>query len=541
MRATLALVNGEIYTMNGRKTEAVAVSNTEIIKVGNESEIEPLLDSKTRVIDLKGRTVLPGFNDSHIHLMAYGFSINSVDLSGTKSIEEIKSRCQAFIMQNKIEPGEWILGRGWDQNLFDQKRFPESKDLDEISTQHPILLLRMCGHIGSVNTLALENAQVTRDTYIEGGSIDKNANGELIGILREASLEWFKKERKPKPGKETLIKTIKKAAEGLLKVGVTSVHTEDSYDLGYSGSFYDIYEAYKLLNDKGELPIRIYQKVSLPHKKDLEEFLERGLRTGQGNDHYKIGPLKLWLDGTLGARTAALRQDYDDAPNNKGIMVYAKEELYEILHLAQKENIQICLHAIGDKALSVALDVYEKIQIEMPRKSRHRILHCLVGDSLLFNKMASLGIIASIQPVFPAYNWKMVESRLKGNRLKQSYPLKTLMDIGLKLSAGSDAPVTSPNPFLGIYTAVTRKDFKGFPEGGWLPEQCISVEDAIKIYTEGSAYSAFEENRKGTISEGKLADMVILNNNPFKVSTDEIKDIKVETTIVGGKVKYTVY
>lgn len=541
MNATLVLLNGNIYTLDGRKEEAIAIEGENIVKVGSTEEIESLVDSNTEIIDLKGKAVVPGFNDSHVHLVGYGNAVNAVDLNDATSIDELIDKCKQFIKDRKIQPGKWVYGRGWNQNLFieDGKRFPTKEDLDKISTENPILLIRVCGHIGLSNTKALENVGITKDTFIPGGSFDKDEDGNPNGIIREASLEWYKKNIYPKPSIEDIKESILSGAMELVRHGVTSIHTEDSYDLGYGGDFMDIYKAYKSLVEEEKLPLRVYQKISLPKKDDLLKFLETGLRTGHGDNYYRIGPLKQWCDGTMGARTAALIEDYSDDPGNRGILVYEEDELYENVYIAHKEDMQVCLHAIGDGALKTVLNVYDRVLKELPKPHRHRIVHCQVGNIELYKKLAELGIVINIQPLSTASDISIMNVRLGDKREKESHNWRTLTDLGVCISASSDVPVELPNVFYGIHSIVNRKDLNNKPEDGWLPEQAVTVEEALKMYTINSAYAAFEDDIKGTLTEGKLADMVILDKDPFEIDKKEIKNVKVLTTIVGGKVNYS--
>ncbi|MCC5911067.1 MAG: amidohydrolase [Clostridiaceae bacterium] len=355
--------------------------------------------------------------------------------------------------------------------------------------------------------------------------------------MREASLEWFKKNGTGNFGISEIRKSILDGGKELLKYGITSIHSEDSYDLGYSGDFLDIYETYQQMVKDEELPIRVYQKISLPKKQDVKMFLEGNLRTGDGDKYYKVGPMKQWCDGTMGARTAALLEPYSDDPDNKGILVYTKEELYENVLMAHKENMQVCLHAIGDAALEMILDVYEDVLRGFPRNARHRIVHCQVGNRSLYERLAKLDVSINIQPPQTATDWAMLNSRLGDKREKESHNWRTLTDLGVCVTGGSDIPVESPDVFYGIYAAVTRQDAERNPKEGWLPEQKVTVEEAIKMYTMNAAYSAFEEDTKGSITEGKLADMVVVDHNPFEVQPEYLKDIKVEQVILGGKLK----
>lgn len=540
MSAEMVLKNGVIYSLDGKKAESLAISEGKVKKIGSDKEVESLIGEDTYVIDLKGKAVVPGFNDTHVHLVGYGAAINAVDLNGVSSIDELITKCKDFIDEKQIDPGKWVYGRGWNQNLFvaDGKRFPTNEDLDKISTEHPILLIRVCGHIGLSNSKALQNVGITEDTFIAGGSFDKNSAGKPNGIIREASLEWYKKNIVPKPSLEDIKISILSGAQELLKWGVTSIHSEDSYDLGYGGDFMDIYKAYKELETEGRLPLRVYQKVSLPKHEDIEKFLKTGLRTGDGSNFYKIGPVKQWCDGTMGARTAALTEGYSDDPENRGILVYEEEELYQNILLAHNSGMQVCLHAIGDRALSTVLNAYERVISESNLPHRHRIVHCQVGNLGLYEKLARLGISINIQPLSTASDLNMMNSRLGSDREKESHNWRTITDLGVCISASSDVPVELPNVFYGIHAIVNRKDLNDKPKNGWLPEQAVTVEEALKMYTINSAWNEFEEEIKGTLTEGKLADMVILDKDPLMVDSGSIKDIRVLATLIDGKIMY---
>ena len=536
MSVTLALMNGKIYTPNKGVVEAVAISGEEIAEVGTLHEIDKLCDEKTIRIDLKGRPVLPGFNDSHMHLLEYSSFLDKVNLRGVTSIEEMIKLTQNFIRDTKKKPGEWVLGWGWDQNLFKDNKLPDRNDIDRISTDNPILLNRTCGHIGVTNTLALKTMGINKDTYIDGGIIDKDSDGKPNGILREMALTWFIS-RLPKPNREQIRYLIDLGISEALKVGLTSLQTDDFDFFGFEICD-DLLSNYNEMVEKGELPLRIYEEVETPNQNIMQAFLERGLRTGSGDDYFKIGPIKLYADGSLGARTAALEEEYTDDPGNIGVLVYSDEELNNLVMKAHNAGMQVAIHVIGDRALEQAINAMERALVRQPREARHRIVHCQIGTLPLFEKMAELGITSDIQPPFVSSDWSMVENRIGAERAKTSYAWKTMMNMGIKVGGGSDCPIESFNPLWGIYAAVTRKDLEGNPPNGWLPQEKLSVHEAISLYTEGSAYMSFEEAKKGTIEKGKLADVVVLDHDPYKTEPDDLKDIKVLATIVGGKIKF---
>lgn len=535
----LMFINGKVYTMDKDNTisEAVAVKDNKIIKVGTTEEILALKEDNSQIIDLEGKTLVPGFNDSHMHLVNYGYLQTQADLIGVESIEEINRRVSQYIKDKKVEKGTWVRGAGWNQDYFiGDKVFPTKYDLDIISLDHPIVVTRTCGHVAVVNSKALEVLGIKKGTaQIEGGHFDLDENGEPIGIFRENALAIVY-DAIPNPGIDEIKEMITTAIEQLNKCGITSVGTDDFGAL--PGKDYNkIIEAYLELKNEGLLNIRVYQQYLIPEINNLKGFLNKGYKTGWGDENFKIGPLKLLLDGSLGARTAALNEPYSDNPSTSGILTATQEELDEIVDFAHNNGNQIAIHGIGDRAMYMAFESIEKILNKNPKKDhRHGIVHAQITDEYLLNKFKDLEAIAYIQPIFLDYDWKMVKSRIGEEREKTSYNWKTMVDMGTHIACGSDAPVDSFSVMYGIYEAVTRKDLKGNPEGGWLPEQGLTVEEALYGYTMGGAYASFEEDVKGSIEEGKLADMVVLSDNIFEIDPHKIKDVNVEMTIFNGKI-----
>lgn len=529
----IALINGKIYTLEGFTAEAVAVSGEKIAAIGSTEEILKLCSSTTEIINLSGRCLLPGFNDSHMHFIAYGMLFDRIDLKNVTSIEEIINVGRKFIKQERKEAGAWIIGYGFDQNLFPEKTLPQKGDIDKISDVHPILVDRICGHVGAANTLALETVGVTKDTVIEGGIIGKDEHGNLTGVLYEAALDWFKS-CIPKPETEKIKDVIKKTAKEALALGLTSIQTDDLETTGFD----TMLEAYQSLDEEGELTIRINEEIQAARPEKLQRLLDTGLRTGSGSNYFRIGNVKLLIDGSLGAGTAGMRQGYSDDQDNKGVLVYSQEELNEIVGMAHHAGMQIAFHAIGDAAIELCINAVEKAMKDETKQLRHRIVHCQIADENLFIRMARLGIGADIQPSFVASDYKIVESKIGEERGSKSYAWKTMLNCGVHLGGGSDCPVEDCNPIFGIYFAVNRQDSEGEPIGGWLPFEKLSALEAVKLYTIDAAYLSFEENIKGTIKEGKLADMIVLSEDIFEVKPEKIKDIEVLLTMVGGKIQY---
>lgn len=537
----LIITNGKIHTMDSCKeiVEAVAVKNGKIIKIGKNNEVLSLKTENTEVIDLGGKVMVPGFNDSHMHLLNFANSLKMVELNNCTSIDDILQKTKTFIEEKAIEKGKWVLGKGWNHDYFQsEKRFPTRYDLDKISTEHPIVLTRACIHIAVVNSKALELAGITKGTpQIEGGQFDVDEKGEPLGIFREKALALINN-KIPSPTLQEVKEMIKEAAAYANSQGLTSIQSDDFGHI--PGVDYDmVIKAYKELKDENNLTLRIYEQCLLKTMDKVTNFLREGYMTGQGDEFFKIGPLKILVDGSLGARTAALCAPYSDDPSTSGILVYTQKELDELIGIAHRQGMQVAVHCIGDKPMYMTFEAIEKALQVIPRKNhRHSIVHCQITDETLLNKFKELDVLAHIQPIFIHYDLHMVEDRIGKNRMENSYAFKTMLQKGIHIALGTDCPVEPLDVMPSIYCAVTRKDLKGYPEEGWMPEQRLTVEEALYNYTLGSAYASFEENIKGSITEGKLADMVVLSEDIFQVSEDKIKDIQIQMTILGGKVVF---
>jgi predicted amidohydrolase YtcJ len=534
----LILINGKVHTMDKAKStaEAVAVRDGKFVAVGINEEVLAMETSETEVIDLKGNVVLPGFNDSHMHVFNFGSSLRMVNLVEAFSIEDIIYDTKKFIKEKNIESGKWVQGRGWNQDYFEgEKRFPTRYELDKISTEHPIIVSRACGHVAVVNSKALEVTGITAATaQVEGGHFDLDEKGEPLGIFRENALGLIY-DNIPNPTLKEIKEMIKDALKYANSKGLTSIQTDDLAHLP-GKDFETMIKAYSELRESGELTVRIYQQCLLSDSEKLKDFLNKGYRTGWGDEMFKLGPLKILADGSLGARTAALCQPYDDESSTSGILVYRAEELYELIKGAHDSGMHVAVHCIGDRTMYLALDCIEKALKDNPREDhRHSIVHCQITDETLLNKYKELDVVAHIQPIFLHYDLHMVEQRVGREKAKKTYAFKTMVNKGVHVALGTDCPVEALDTMPNIYCAVTRKDLKGYPEEGWLPQEKLTVEEALYNYTMGGAYASFEENVKGSITVGKFADMVVLSDNIFEMEPEKIKDVKVEKTFLGGK------
>lgn len=535
------LINGKIYTMNKQNevAEAIAIKDTIIEMVGSSEEILALKKDNTKVIDLRGKALVPGFNDSHMHLLSYGFSLTQVNLIGSNTMEELNLRIARFIMDKDIKEGKWVRGAGWNQDYFqDEKRFPTRYDLDNISTKHPIVVSRACGHVVVVNSKGLEILNINKDTpQVEGGHFDLDENGEPFGIFRENAIGLVSGSL-PSPTVEEIKSMMINGIVDLNSCGITSIGTDD-FEALPDRNYVNVMKAFLELKEENKLNIRINEQCLLPTIEKLQGFIDKGYGTGWGDNVFKIGPLKLLIDGSLGARTAALVEPYSDDSSTTGITTATQEELDSIVELAHNNDIQVAIHGIGDKSMYMAFESIEKALIKNPREDhRHGIVHCQITDEYLLNKFAELNAVAYIQPIFLDYDWHIVKDRVGEAREKTSYNWRTMVDKNIKIACGSDAPVETFDVLKGIYEAVTRKDLQGNPKEGWLPEQKLTVKEAVYGYTMGGAYASFEEDIKGSLEKGKLADMVILSEDIFNIEEDKIKNVKVETTILGGKVVF---
>jgi predicted amidohydrolase YtcJ len=518
MAASLVILNANLITLDPSKprASAVAVQNNRIVAVGSEGEVRKHVGNETRVLDLKRRTVVPGLIDCHVHMAEFGFSLGNPDLRDAKSTEEMQQKLREHARRNRGKG--WILGGRWNHEKFREKRYPTRWDLDFAVADRPVFLVRVCGHVGVANSEALRLADIKRESVVRGGRIGldehtREPDGIVVG--NAMNLVW---RVVPKPTPTMVREACKLACEKAVEVGLTCVHwLVDSLDE---------LEAVRKLNAEGKLPLRAYLCV-LP--KLLDQLAEEGLSAGSENGMVKVGFVKLLADGSLGARTAALEESYSDRSGSRGIMLLPQTKLSQLTLRAHKAGFQIGTHAIGDRAIKSVLQAYKGALDAFPRKNpRHRIEHCSVLDPLLIREMGSLGLVASVQPLFTVSDYWVVD-RLGKERARWVYPFKTLTEEGVIISSGSDCPVEDISPLLGLWAAVTRKDSK---------QERLTVDEALKTYTLNAAFASFDEDKRGTIEVGKLADFTVLSDDPFAVEPDEIRDITVEMTVVDGTVVY---
>jgi len=527
----LIIVNAVIHTMDPNQpiAEAVAVYGNRIMKVGSTKEIRKLAASNTRVIDAKKRLVLPGFNDAHTHFMSGGFQLSSVDLRSSNSPKEFAERLRAFA--EKLPKGRWIKGGDWDHERWPDAKLPTKELIDSFTPDTPVFVNRLDGHMGLANSLVLRLAGITRQTIDPpGGVIVRDPKtGEPTGILKDAAQSFVWKVIPPSTFEEKLA-AARAASDYAASLGVTSIQDMSAgVDVG----------VYQTLLDRGELKTRIYAVSPLPA---WERLARTGVRAHFGSEMLRVGGLKGFADGSLGSTTALFYEPYRDEPGTSGIAgdeMYPEGAMLARVREADKAGLQTMIHAIGDRANDLILTIFEQVERENgDRDRRFRIEHAQHLRPQDIPRFSRDKVIVSMQPYHAIDDGRWAEKRIGKERAKTTYAFRSLLDSGATLAFGTDWTVAPLNPVLTVYAAVTRRTLDGKNSKGWIPEQKISVEEAVRAYTIGSAYAEFQETVKGSISVGKLADLVILSRDIFKIDPKEIENVKVNFTIVDGRVVY---
>ena len=557
-KADIILLHGNIYTgvevpssfHAMQRVEALAIVGDRLQAVGTENEILKLKGPQTQVINLDGHFVMPGFNDAHLHLASAGFRRLTVDLTGVKSLTEFRDRIRARVQT--AEPGEWITGGGWDHTLWPVKELPSRWDIDEVTTDHPVFLQRVDGHIAVANTRALQLASISLASKDpEGGKIDRDLTGGPTGILRETARDAVSAVI-PKPTREKRRQAIEAALQDLAQWGITSAQ---------DNSGWEDFQVYEQLEREGKLTVRISEWLAFDDSLETLKALRAAHPVSDNMLH--TGMLKGFMDGSLGSRTAALLEPYADDPKNSGLPQYEQARLTAMTKERADAGFQIGFHAIGDKGVQMALDAFastggvgtgsvrtgrvgtgvspvqaEPSSAELSTDHRFRIEHAQVTTLAQIAKFKQLKVIASMQPnhLLTDMNWAM--DRLGPKRAATSYAWAEFLKKGVTLAFGTDYPVEPVAPFRGLYAAVTRKSGDGKKE--YFPEQKLTMEQAIAAYTSGSAFAEFAEKEKGTLAPGMLADFVVLDRDVTAVASEKILGTKVLRTVVGGKTVYEV-
>ncbi|MDP3386943.1 MAG: amidohydrolase [Eubacteriales bacterium] len=540
---SVILYNGKIHTVDKHNTvkSAVFIENNLIKDIGKDDSILSRYGMRSEIkIDLEGKTVLPGFNDSHIHLCGYGDSLVSIDLTGIRSLNELILKGKEAIESGGYQAGEWLIGRGWNQELFVDKRMPSREDLDSISTVVPIAFTRVCNHMTVINSKAAEIIGINDKTHVTGGEVERDYNGVFTGILIEKAM-LLVRNRMKKASVEDVMQTIERAQEKLISFGITSVQTDD---LQYKAEGWEtVIKAYVTLFKQKKLKIRVNEQCLFYDIDEFKIFLAKGGHGIGMGKNFRTGPLKLLGDGSLGGRTALLYDPYQDDASKTGISAFSQQQLDEFISLAHQNKMPVAVHAIGDRMIDMAMEAIDKSRKSNKVKKsifmRDGIVHCQITTEAMLDRCKDLELIAYIQPIFTTSDWKIAHERVGIDRSSKSYNWKTMLNKGIIIAMGTDAPVESPNPFENIYAAVTRKDFDGQPPEGWMPEQRLNLEEAIRAYTDYSAHASGEEKEKGTLEKGKLADLIVINEDIFNMNPDEIRHATVYMTMIDGEIVYS--
>jgi len=530
--ADLIITDAKVWTVDKAHptAQAVAVIGDRIIAVGSNAEVEVLRGPGTKVIDARGKLLLPGFNDAHVHFVVSGSRLDQIQLSDAASVEEFTRR---IAERAKTTPkGEWIEGGDWDETKWTSAKLPTKDVIDPVTPDTPVFLEHHDGHMVLANSVALRLAGVTAQTPDPpGGTIVRDAQGNPTGALKDAAFDLVLKVIPP-PSHDQRLHAMRRALEHAAGLGVTSFQ-----DMNHENdSFVDV-RGYGELLQSGELSARVYVAPAIF---DWQDQAKVGIRHAFGSSYLRIGALKTFADGSLGSGTAYFFDPYSDDPSNSGLLGTQMQPLSRIqdwMTQADAAGLQLCTHAIGDRAISTVLDLYtDVVKTNRGMERRFRIEHAQHMAEQDFARFAQLDVIASVQPYQAIDDGRWAEARIGHDRASRTYAFRTFLNHGVHLAFGTDWPYAPLDPVLTVYAAVTRATLDGKNPNGWFPEQKLTVAEAVEAYTMGSAYAEFQEKEKGSITPGKLADMVLLSDDIFSIDPVKIRDVKVLKTIVGGRI-----
>jgi predicted amidohydrolase YtcJ len=529
--ADLIITNAKIWTVDKARpqAEALAIVGERIVAVGSAAEMDVWHGPQTKVVDAQGRLLLPGFNDAHLHFVDGGEHLQEVQLKDTTTQHEFAERIAQ--RTKKTPKGEWVTGGDWDEQKWSPPELPTRELIDSVTPNTPVFVNRYDGHESLANSVALQLANITSKTPDPpGGEIIRDAQGNPTGVLRDAAQDLVAKVMPPMSHARRM-RAIRQAMDYAASLGVTSVQ-----DMNPS---YDDVKAYSELQEKGQLTVRIYVA---PMETEWKDQAKVGIRHAFGTPLLRMGAVKGYADGSLGSETAYFFDAYTDNPKTHGLLsaeMHPPSAMLQRLRSADAAGLQICIHAIGDRAISMTLDMFEQIEkINGKRDRRWRIEHSQHMAAKDFARYAQLNVIASVQPYHAIDDGRWAEKRIGPERIKRTYAFRTFLENGVRLAFGTDWSVAPLSPMWTIYAAVTRATLDGKNPDGWIPEQKLTVAEAVEAYTMGSAYAEFQEKDKGSITAGKLADFVVLSDDIFHIPPSQIKNVKVEATYLGGKLVY---
>ena len=529
--ADLIITNAKIWTVDKVRpqAEALAIVGERIVAVGSAADMDVWHGPQTKVVDAQGRLLLPGFNDAHVHFVDGGEHLQEVQLKDTTTPQEFAERIAQ--RAKKTPKGEWVTGGDWDEQKWSPAELPTRQLIDPVTPNTPVFVNRYDGHESLANSVALGLANITAKTPDPpGGEIIRDAQGNPTGVLRDAAQDLVAKVMPPMSHSRRM-RAIKQAMDYAASLGVTSVQ-----DMNPS---YDDVKAYSELQEKGQLTLRIYVA---PMETEWKDQAKIGIRHAFGTPLLRMGAVKGYADGSLGSETAYFFDAYTDNPKSHGLLsaeMHPPSAMLQRLRSADAAGLQICIHAIGDRAISMTLDMFAQIEKANGKRDRRwRIEHSQHMAAKDFDRYAQLNVIASVQPYHAIDDGRWAEKRIGPERIKRTYAFRTFLENGVRLAFGTDWSVAPLSPVWTIYAAVTRATLDGKNPDGWIPEQKLTVAEAVEAYTMGSAYAEFQEKDKGSITAGKLADFVVLSDDIFHIPPSQIKNVKVEATYLGGKLVY---
>ncbi len=517
--------------------KAAAVKDGKFIFCGNVEEAEKHISSNAEVLDCGGAFVMPGFNDSHMHYLHYVKSKLSVDLSGTFSVENILERMSSALKDYDPKSGLWLVGEGWNQDYFTagEHRFPTAADLDKVTTEYPVLIMRTCYHIGVLNTKAMELMGIDeKEAARQGKFVETDGLGEPTGVIKENFFDEIKS-RLPYPNLDSLIEMMLSCQKDLFAKGITAIQSDDM-KYAPEGEAYDMLDRLRAASISGQLKVHYAEQALSQTDAELDEFFLHNCWHWR-NGSFKISCVKLISDGSLGARTALLKRPYADDESTSGIAIYTQGELDHLIEESHSHDMPVAVHAIGDGALEMCQNAFAAAKEKYPEfNPRHGIVHCQITSKEQIKRFKELDLMAYTQPVFIDYDMHIVRQRVGDKLAETSYAWKDYLELGIHESFGTDCPVESFDPFRGIYCAVTRRDTKG--RGPYLPEQAVPVYDALYAYTAAGAYASGDENIRGMIKPGMEADFILLDRDLTKCPPKDILSAKLLKTFIGGKCVY---
>ncbi|MGD8584058.1 MAG: amidohydrolase [Chloroflexota bacterium] len=530
MQATVILKNGRIYTQDRSRTttEAVAIIGERILATGSEHEVMALAGPRSEIIDLEGRCVTPGLVDAHVHFQSFSLALTQIDLAGCATVQDALARVATAASR---DPGShWLEGRGWNQAEWLDARYPTAAELDGVTDGRPALLIHKSGHAAWANSQALQMAAINANTPDPvGGQIQRDAAGRPTGVLFETAIDLLD-DVIPWPTEDRTKEAMRLGQQACLRAGLTGVHDFDGRTC---------FRALQALHQDDVLALRVVKNIPVRY---LDHAVGVGLRTGFGDDWLRIGGVKMFADGALGPRTAAMLAPYEGEPENKGIVVTDKEEMIEHASRASAAGLSVTVHAIGDRANHDVLDVYEAVRAEEQARGgsrlRHRIEHFQIAHPSDFERLADLDVVASMQPIHATSDMEMAD-RHWGERARNSYAWRSVLETGALLAFGSDAPVDPIEPLAGIHAAVTRRRADGRPgPEGWYPEQRLTIDEAVRGFTMGPAVATGLQRQLGSIAPGKLADLTVFERDIYQVVPDQLLTVTIAGTMVGGLFRY---